>query len=236
MRVTMRDLLFTNYAVPQAIVRPLVPDLFEIETLSTEDGQDCAVVSAVPFRVVDFVSSSLPFSSLRFNQINYRTHVRSEGAPAVYFFEMRLNSRMITAGASFMRLPLRYEELELEVRDSGAGQESDGANRSFRWAGPEGLDIDFEIGEDAAAPDLLIDAEFLTKRPTGFISTATGTIFKIEVEHERMRTLPARINRARIPFLESLGSLGEGVRVPPRSALYVEEIIFHAHQPARWRD
>ncbi|HVF92300.1 MAG TPA: DUF2071 domain-containing protein [Blastocatellia bacterium] len=232
----MRDLLFANYAVPQAVVRPLVPDLFEIETVTTEDGQDCAVVSAVPFRVVDFASSSLPFSNLRFNQINYRTHVRSEGAPAIYFFEMKLNSRMITAGASFMRLPLGYEELELKTRDSGGDREATGAKRSFRWAGPEGLDIDFEIGDDAAAPDRLIDAEFLTKRPTGFISTATGSIFKIEVEHERMRTLPARINRARVPALESLGFLREGASVPPRSALYVEEIVFQAHQPARWRD
>ena len=228
MQVTMRDLLFMNYAVPLAVVRPLVPDLFEIDAVTTEDGQACAVVSAVPFRVVDFVSSSLPFSSLRFNQINYRAHVRSSGEPAVYFFEMRLNSRMIAAGASFLRLPLDYEELELE--------ESEAASPALRWVGPEGLEIEFETGGDAPAPDELIEAEFLTERPTGFISTATGSIYKIEVEHDRMRTLPARINRARVPVLESLGLLGEGRGAPPRSAYYVEEIVFHTHQPVRWRD
>jgi uncharacterized protein YqjF (DUF2071 family) len=228
----MRDLLFANYAVPESLVRPLVPASLELDTVTTEDGQVCALVSAVPFRVVDLVSSSLPFQNLRFNQINYRAHVRESGAAGVYFFEMRLNSRMIAAGASFMRLPLGYEEIELERADVEAG----GARQALRWAGPEGLEIDFEAGDRAAAPDELIDAEFFTDRPAGFISAATGSIFKIEVEHASMRARPARVNRARVPVLESLGFLPAGSGGPPRSALYVEEVAFHARQPVRWKE
>ncbi|HYP29354.1 MAG TPA: DUF2071 domain-containing protein [Blastocatellia bacterium] len=230
MQVTMRDLLFANYVVPEALVRPLVPALFELDTVTTEDGQACAVVSAVPFRVVDLASSSLPFQYLRFNQINYRAHVRDSGTRGVYFFGMRLNSRMITAGASLLRLPLLYEEIELERADD----EASGTRRAMRWAGPEGLVIDFETGDHSAAPDGLIDAEFLTDRPAGFISTGAGGIFRVEVEHGPMEARPARINRARVPVLESLGLLREGSGALPRSALYVEETVFHARQPVRW--
>src|SRR4051812_6662825 len=111
-QMLIHDLLFINYAVDADRLRPLVPEGLELDLITGAGGNRLALVSAVPFQVTDVRSSILPLPRLSFNQITYRTYVNAGEGAGVYFFNMRVSSRLVTTTTSFLRLPITYEDIE----------------------------------------------------------------------------------------------------------------------------
>jgi uncharacterized protein YqjF (DUF2071 family) len=101
-QMVMRDMLFITWAVEPDSVRKMLDARLELDTVRGPDGRDVALVSAVCFHVTDLRSGLLPVPSITFEQVNYRTYVRAGAVPAVFFFEMKINSRMVTALTSFL--------------------------------------------------------------------------------------------------------------------------------------
>ncbi len=247
-QLPIRDLLFINYAVSLESIRPIVPEEFDVETIVDPNGKQIAFVSVVPFKVVDLHSTMLPMPRLSFEQINYRTYVKTGGAPAVYFFDMRVSSRMVSTMAAFLGLPINYEEIQIAVGHAGddrveepvadtAPVNPEGMTYVVRSTGAQGLTAEavIEGRHDSLGPqDRAVTPEFFTERPLGFVRAAAGSIFKIEVEHAPMRAILARKELARARLLESLGVLNMDQSQEPHSILYVQETVFNTNPPGPW--
>ncbi|SDM90697.1 hypothetical protein SAMN05216244_3716 [Sediminibacillus halophilus] len=91
------DLLFIHWPVPYEVLRPHVPEQFELETFN-----GTAWISIVPFLgnknrfrgmpgVIPFISSFL--------ELNVRTYIRYKGESGVYFFSFDADSNTAVAGA-----------------------------------------------------------------------------------------------------------------------------------------
>jgi|SRR5215510_11648222 len=222
----MRELLFVNYRVePEALVK-LVPRRLQPDTRTDSAGREIAFVSAVCFRVAEVSSNLLPLPRLSFEQVNYRAYVRMDQVPAVYFFDMKVNSRAVAALTGFLRAPIQFEDITLtsaEVETVGD------VDYTFSSAG---LQVRARIpsGPDSAFED--VPSDFITHRLVGYAGS-DDNLFRIDVEHPMLSAVSARIESARSPRLEQLGLLTADKSSCPSSALYVREALFKAKPPTR---
>src|SRR4051812_16614119 len=120
-QLVMRDMLFVTWEVDSDVVRKLVDERLEIDTRTGSNGRAVAFVSAVCFRVADVKSSMLLLPSLSFEQVNYRTYVRAGEEPAVFFLDMKVNSRIVTSITSFMSVPIHHDDIEIKTLSAAAG-------------------------------------------------------------------------------------------------------------------
>jgi uncharacterized protein YqjF (DUF2071 family) len=222
----MRDMLFINWAVDPAAARKLAPEQFELDTTKDSSGKMSALVSAVCFRVVEVRSALLPIPRLSFEQVNYRLYVKGPQGPSVYFLDMKVNSRMVTALTSFLRVPVSYEEIDIA---SGAG-DSTGGNYRFESSGLRATASLNQNGRPLFDPQ--IDSSFITHRLTGY-AKAGDNMYKIEVEHPLLLATPVTIERVRAPRLIELGVLNEQQAQRPHSGFYVQEVLFRTSPPER---
>jgi hypothetical protein len=245
-QMLIRDLMFINYAVDADRLRPLVPEELDLDLVTGANGRPLALVSAVPFTVADVRSTILPLPRLSFNQINYRTYVSAGDGAAAYFFDMRVNSRLVTTATSFLRLPISYDDIEIITAPapdlSGVGDvdEStyDSAPHTLRCAvtssGPQGLVADITIGgpqESVGPVGRAVPPDFITGRPVAYVKVG-DSLFKVEVQHPRMDALASHVESVRAPALVSMGLLNMDEAMRPHSVLYVREILMDANVPS----
>ncbi|HEX8091250.1 MAG TPA: DUF2071 domain-containing protein [Blastocatellia bacterium] len=245
-QMLIRDLMFINYVVDPDLLRPLVPEELRLDLITGADGAALALVSAVPFAVADVRSGLLPLPRLSFNQINYRTYVSAGEGAAVYFFDMRVNSRLVTTATSFLRLPISYEDIEIitaptpDLSGASGVDEStyDPAQRTLRCAvtssGPQSLAADITIGtrqESVGPGGRAVSPDFITERPVGYVAVG-DSLFKIEVQHPRMDALASHVESVRAPALVSMGLLNLDEAMRPHSVLYVREILMDTNVPS----
>lgn len=244
-QMLIRDLMFINYVVDPDRLRPLVPEELSLDLITGANGKPLALVSVVPFHVADVRSGLLPLPRLSFNQINYRTYVNAGERAAVYFFEMRVNSRLVTTTTGFFRLPITYEDIEIITAPapdltgaSGIDKNAyDPAPHTLRCAvtssGPQALAADVTIGDrqgSVGSSDQAASPEFITERPTGYIA-AGESLFKIAVEHPRMDAFSSHVESVQAPALVSMGLLNLDETMRPHSVLYVREILMDTNVP-----
>lgn len=223
--MTMRDMLFVSWAVQPERARKLIGERLELDTLTDSAGREWAFASAVCFNVAEVRASAFPMASLSFGQINYRIYVRAGDVPAVWFLDMKVNSRMVTTLTSFLGVPIHFEDIDISVAGDATG--------SVRYTiNSNGLRVD--------AIDCHRDSAFIVNPPPGFITDrlvgyvlAGDSMFKIEVEHSGLDSVSACVVSAGSPRLEQLGLLDSDESVRPVSALYVRESLFAAGMPTR---
>lgn len=238
-QLALKNLLFINYSVAPDRLRALVPDELELDTSTDGAGREVAFVSAVTFHVAELRSSLLPIVRPSFDQVNYRTYVNAGEGPAVYFFHMNVNSRMISAAASMMGLPASHEEIEIITEPASPTPDSEirVVRCTIKSEGRAGLEADIEVGGRQATigpQDEALTPDFITERPIGYVKSAADGIMKITVEHPRLDAITAHINSARAPELVSLGILNLDESSRPHSALYVKEAVFRTYPPMLW--
>ena len=118
MRMTWADLGFLHWAVPVAALRPLVPDVLEIDTF---DGH--AFVGLVPFTMRGVRPSffpALPWLS-SFHEVNVRTYVHHQGRePGVWFLSLdAANPIAVLVARTIWKLPYHFARMTL-ARDGEA--------------------------------------------------------------------------------------------------------------------
>ncbi|HJQ69938.1 MAG TPA: DUF2071 domain-containing protein [Blastocatellia bacterium] len=238
-QLALKNLLFINYSVPPDRLRPLVPDELELDTSTDKAGREVAFVSAVAFHVAELRSSLLPIVRPSFDQVNYRTYVNAGEGPAVYFFHMNVNSRMISAATIMLGMPVSHEEIEIVTEP--ASVTPDTMIREVRCRvsdeGRAGLEADIEVvGRQASVgpQDEAVPPHFIVERPIGYVKSAADGIMKITVEHPPLDAITARANRVRAPELEALGVLNMDESGRPHSVLYVKEAVFRTYPPMLW--
>jgi hypothetical protein len=245
-QMLLRDLMFVNYVVDPDRLRTLVPEGLDLDLIAGANGKPLALLSAVSFRVADVRSSLLPLPRLSFNQINYRTYVNGGEGAAVYFFDMRVNSRLVTTTTGFLRLPITYEDIEIITAPApdlaGAGENDevdyDRAPNTLRCAvtssGPQALAADIRVGgrqEIVGPSDQGITTGFITERPVGYVACGES-LYKIEVEHAIMDAFASHVESLKAPAFVSLGLLNLDETTRPHSALYVHEILMDTNVPS----
>ncbi|HEY3134650.1 MAG TPA: DUF2071 domain-containing protein [Blastocatellia bacterium] len=224
----MRELLFVNYRVEPELLVDLVPRHSKPDTRIDSAGRETAFVSAVCFRVAEVSSSLLRLPRLSFEQVNYRAYIRMGEVPAVYFFDMKVNSRAIAALTTFLRAPIQFEDI---VLTTGTIETVGDVDYVFRSPGFEVRAV-IPGHPDAASEDTPPD--FITHRLVGYAGSE-GNLYKIEVDHPMLGAISARIESARAPRLEQLGLLTPDESSRPSSALYVREALFKTKPPTRER-
>jgi uncharacterized protein len=225
--MVMRDMLFITWALPPEIVRRLVDERFELDTRTDSNGGTVALVSAVCFHVTEVRSNALSLPPLSFEQVNYRAYVRARGVPGVFFFDMKVNSRIVTALTSFLSVPVHHEEIGITT--------APGANGVLGYSiESAGLRAEATIGERDADADVegIIAPDFITARLIGFAAAGDG-MFRIEVDQPGLVAVSARVQNVRAPMLEQSGLLTPDQSSRPHSALYVREAVFGADTPIR---
>ncbi len=231
--------MFINYSVKPDRLRTLVPDELELDTSTDAEGREVAFVSAVPFQVAELRSSLLPIVRPSFDQVNYRTYVNAGEGPAVYFFHMNVNSRMISAATIMQGLPVSHEEIEVTTEPDSPSPDT--KVRAVRWVmgseGRAGLEADIEVRgrQTSIGPqDEAIPLDFITERPIGYVKSAADGIMKITVEHPPLDAVTAHVNSVRAPEFEALGILNMDESSHPHSVLYVREAVFRTYPPMLW--
>jgi len=245
-QMLIRDLLFINYAVDPDRLRPLVPENLALDLIAVAEGEPRALVSAVAFHVADVRSSLLPLPRLSFDQINYRAYVNAGEGAGVYFFDMRVNSRLVTTTTSFLRLPISYEGIEIitaPAPDLGGASgvdaaDSEPAPHTLRCAvtssGSQALAADIRVGmkqENVGPSDQAVTSGFITERPVGYIVVG-DSLYKIEVEHPPMEAFASHVESLRAHAFVSMGLLNLDETMRPHSVLYVRESLMNANVPS----
>jgi uncharacterized protein YqjF (DUF2071 family) len=196
-----RELLFVHWSFPPEVVRPLVPESFELDL-----WQGRAWVGLVPFRMEATRPSWLPKrAALDFLETNLRTYVHRKGEPGVFFSSLEASS-WLAVRAARLTWTLPYFHATMTAERTGDRVDY----RSHRREGdthPE-LDVSYEIGEPLAAsvPDTL--QHFLLERYFLFVERR-GEVLKGQVHHSPYAAHSARILSLREELLGAAG-LPEG--------------------------
>jgi uncharacterized protein YqjF (DUF2071 family) len=170
-------LLFSHWTVPEAALRPLVPERL---TLDTHRGH-CyvGVVSFSMQNVKPWRRGPILPGGASFGEINLRTYVHLDGEePGVFFFSLDAAHRLVVIAArAFWGLP--YRHADVEVLDSD--------NEISFSAQRLGTDVEFaanaRIGAPlaTATPDSL---EFFLCERYQFYAEIRGRLHRARVHHE----------------------------------------------------
>jgi uncharacterized protein YqjF (DUF2071 family) len=224
MHQTWAHLLFAHWRVPERVLRPLIPDVFEIETF---DGD--AWVAVVPFLMDEVYIVGLPPipTTYRFPELNVRTYVNYRGTSGVWFFSLDATSILAVAGArAGARLAYFRAEMSIEPRDAGWEYRS---RRRGRSPGPAHLDAWYRPTGQVftAEPGSLED--FLTTRLTLF-TFDRNRVYRVDVEHAPWPLQPAEAH-IRVNTMASAA----GIPLPgdPPHLLYSERLDILAGMPRR---
>ncbi|MFC4988844.1 YqjF family protein [Saliphagus infecundisoli] len=173
-----RHLLFENWPVDPALLRPHVPDVLDLDT---HDGK--AWLSVVPFVNGAIRPRGLPrWVGLSLPEINVRTYVTYQGKPAVYFFSLDAQGVAGVLGARlFHHLPYYYARISLSVEDGGVRFRS---HRRHPGARPATYEATYRpTGEPFSAPEKPL-AAFLVERYGFYAEDLDGNLRFTAVEHD----------------------------------------------------
>ena len=111
---TWEDLLFAHWSMPEAVLRPHVPDMLDVATF---DGD--AWVGITPFRVSGLRLRGmlpLPLAS-SFLELNVRTYVTAHERPGIWFFSLDASSAWAVEAARRMyKLPYFHAQMSVDRR------------------------------------------------------------------------------------------------------------------------
>lgn len=221
MTQTWEHLLFAHWAIPPAMIRPLVPDFLEIDTY-----EGSGWISIIPFRMTGVrlrCFPPVPFTST-FPEINVRTYVKAAGRTGIYFLSLDAsNPLMTTIAKKWYRLPyyqasmdfqMNRQSIEIHSRRVGSQAQAERFSAAYR------PDSDVFL----AKPGTL--EHWLTERYTLFCECMrTKRLHGADVYHE-----PWQLQKATVQIDQnSLSKQQISLTEPPHLTLYargVQSIIW----------
>lgn len=229
----LRDFALVNYAVSLKQLASLLPDGVEPERFELDDGREVGLVSAVPFRDVDFRFGFAPFFRSTMGQTNYRAYVLRNGRRAVWFFGTTLDSFWTWVPRKVWKLPWHPAQMRFESRWDAERCEhyrldtkSPGGDAELELVGtsrPMGR-LDGFRSEDETAAILTHPLEGIYRRRDKVLGTYS-------VWHERLRPLHAEVRTARFQVFEDLGLITANCQ--PHSVLVQRETEFIIFLPPK---
>jgi uncharacterized protein len=135
MTQTWHTLLFAHWRIDAALLRPRVPDAFDLDLF---DGT--AWIGIVPFSMSNVAPRFVPSipGVSAFPELNVRTYVTAGGKPGVYFFSLDAGSTVaVRAARTLLNLPyfgaaMTADASDDRVRYSSARKSSAGPAAAFQ--------------------------------------------------------------------------------------------------------
>ena len=187
-RQTWRDLLFAHWPVDADVLRPLIPDVLEIDTHA---GQ--AWLGVVPFRMTGVMRRPLPDlpGISAFPELNVRTYVRHGDRAGVWFLSLdATNALAVWAARQWFHLPYHRAQMRLTADGAPDGEDivyaSDRRDRAASFHGRYG-----PTGPVTLARAGTLD-HWLTERYGLFACSPRGVLSWTEVHHEPWPLQPAQ--------------------------------------------
>jgi len=204
MRQTWNDLLFAHWPIEPALLRPLVPRSFELDTF---DG--AAWVGVVPFWMSGVALRGLP-PLPAFPELNVRTYVTAGDRAGVYFFSLDATSPLAVWGArTFLNLPYFRAAMSVssseEVHYTSRRRGSEGVDEFRAAYRPDGTSFH-------PAPGTL--EWFLTERYCLYHLNRRGAPARLEIHHPRWL-----LQRAQASVEVNTMGRAIGIELPARPAL-----------------
>lgn len=202
------DLLFLHYALAPETIRPLLPEVLQLDTYN---GQ--AWVSITPF-LLDHLRPHggirVPVIS-RFPELNVRTYVSYQGKPGVFFFSLDAGNLSAVWGARvFYRLP--YWKAAMKI--TGVGSDEIGYS-SEREHGPRPAVFRGAYGPVSEPAEAVPGSaqHFLSERYCLYAFNRKR-LYRAEIHH-----LPWLLQEARCEIQENSMSQPAGIELPSQPHL-----------------
>lgn len=200
-----RHLLFLHWEVPEAALRPLLPEALSVDTF---EGR--AYVGVVAFTMRDvspWWSPSVPGIS-NFHELNVRTYVHHEGqSPGVWFFSLDAAKLVAVLAARVgWQLPYFFASMDLEVEGDEVSYRS---RRRAARGRPADFRARYRVGASigAAAPGSF--EHFLAERYILYSASGGGALRIGRVHHR-----PYPLQRAEVLELEQSVVQAAGLPAP----------------------
>jgi uncharacterized protein YqjF (DUF2071 family) len=223
---TLADFAIITFDVEPARLAALLPRDFAPEVVTLADGRQRALVSAVPFRDLDFRFGFAPWLRFRFGQTNYRAYVRYRGRRCVWFFGTSLATFWVLIPRYGWKLPWHRDRIQIaaswdqehcqryQVATTGnwgqAEVEMEGTDE------PTGTLDGFANEEDTAV--------VLTHPLAGYFRRRDGRLGTYSVWHKRLEMCRGIAKKAEFAVFKDLGLVTPGTT--PHSVLLQRETEF----------
>lgn len=198
-----KKVLFVHWPVDRQRLRSFVPSTLEIDTF---DGS--AWVTAVAYRVTEARFTAVKATPIRdFPQLNFRTYVRLDGDPGVYFFTLDTSDIL---GGMFGKLiaHLPFRRAKMEMAEDADGTISFRSRRTEAGSAPTSFDVEYRPHDEEASPSEpgSLD-EFLVERYRYFAPSTSlrdrltnpdeQVVYVGDISHEswRLQGVDVEINR-----------------------------------------
>lgn len=234
----LQHLTLVNYAVPPERVRQYLPAGIEPATRTGAAGGECAFVSVVTMRDTIAQIGAIPLPPQSTLQINYRTYIRYNGEPAVWFFAMMMHTPfapLLRAGAG---MPVFQANMELEY-------DWDTDRQYYRSYCFDSVAPDHDLHLDIAGTNRIPDpghffattAEmmtFFTMPLKGlYREPVTKKVICLPVSHIPMQPKSGVAQNVSSSVLHRLGLVPFGEQMRPYTILQQPHAIFIAYAPFR---
>jgi uncharacterized protein YqjF (DUF2071 family) len=232
----LRHFALVTYAVDPQKLSALLPQGFEAEIFTLNDGRRCSFVSAAMFHDFGFRPAFCPWPQFSFEQTNYRAYVRRGDEHCVWFFGTALNTPLVVIPHHFWRLPWHHAAIKI----SASWQEDICTSYHYvasgKWGNAETVMKGTE--EPSGRLDGFGDDEetalILTHPLTGYFRRTDGRLGTYRVWHDRLRMNRAIVEKARFEVFEQLGLIDccdDDFGAKPHSALIQRSTEFFIYLP-----
>lgn len=228
---TLVDFAIITFAIsPEALAKHLPPG-FEPEVFTLHDGTRCSLISAVPFRDLDFRFHICPWPTFAFGQTNYRAYVWYKGKRAAWFFGTSLATPLVLIPRHCWQLPWHHANMKFRT----AWQDDVCKNYELTTTGAWGAaEVQLEGSNDAAGfADGFTDEEdmavILTHPLVGYFYRRDGHIGSYSIWHDRLHMKKGIAKTSRFEVFEKLGFCDDGTK--PVSVLLQKETEFTINLP-----
>jgi len=228
---TLADFAIVTYAVEVAALARLLPLGVTPDVRTLDDGREVAMVSAVPFRDLDFRFGIAPWWRFRMGQTNYRAYVLVNGQPCVWFFGTSLTRPFVSLPRKLWRLPWHAAYMHFDVRWEGDELAQYSFHTESPWA-PCELELTNSPDAMGRLDGFASEAEtlhILTHPFIGHYHRLDGARGTYSVWHAPLSLKRAVVQHARFALFETLGLTVPGQ--VPVSALVQRETEFVIQLP-----
>ncbi len=238
LQLDVQNFALVTHAVPAERVRPHVPDMFELQTFTGDDGRELVLVSANGFCNRQVHLAPLRYPAHDFDQVTFRTYVTYKGITnGAYFFGTYVNTALSYAGQISVARCTWRADIEADIDGGAAGYPSYAYEArgpkgtvSYRLAATEAPTAKhpFETGDELA--------QFITYRLHGFTQSPLGFQNHGPIEHRHMKPWSGRLLEGRFDFWAEMGILEEDEFADVYSVLIEPSVHFTLYPPRPARD
>ncbi|MFP5351404.1 MAG: DUF2071 domain-containing protein [Actinomycetota bacterium] len=231
--VDVQNFALVTHAVPAERVRRILPARFELETFTSEDGRELALISSSVFCNRQLHWSPARYPAHDFDQCTFRTYVTWRGRRGAYFFGTYVGTRLSYVAQKLVAAGTRLADFDVDIQGGTHGYPVFDVRVV---AGDQQLMLQLEARDRPTARHPFVSgnehAQFITYRLHGFARSPFGETYG-PIEHRHMDPWSGRLLQGRFDLWEQLGILEPEEAEDVFSVLVEPSVRFTLHVPRR---